>query len=186
MITETTILLNDTYKIRAISRKEFKSIISNYEDPLVQENELCRLAVISWPSNFPKYKDGTPDLESCLAGIPESLARQILAISGFSDSSYLEKYVNSAVEWGFSEEGKRDILTLFVLPGVSLNDLYEADPEDLQKYYVASQIAGQAFLGINVIQYLEGPENGSGPSSNPAKELSKLGADNGLFTFTSK
>jgi hypothetical protein len=152
-------------EIRNLTRKEFRDLISKCNSELELEDEVCKLAVVHWPPSL-LNSEGIPDLDNCLAGIPSRIAEMIVAFSGIGDSDYLSKYMDNAQEWAMTVEGRYDILSLFVVPGLTLETLDTCDPEELQKYYVAAQIAGEAFLRIPTLEFLDPTFKQKGRSLN--------------------
>jgi len=110
-----TIINEDEFIWRELTRREFKEIIE-IEDPFIRDERICEICVIQ-PKSY--------DFQNCHAGIPATLAKEIIDISGFSENSGQEIFEQYRTEFSVFENQ---------IPLIICAAFHKYIPEDIEKW----------------------------------------------------
>lgn len=134
-------ILDNIYEYRPVTRAELKTLEKLEQWEL--ENRLCELC--SKPPEGYTW-DNVP------AGVPITLSKLILEISGVSKSGF-KKLEDNAKDWILNGNGKISSLISFTLH-IPLTEVENLEPEMWHKAVLAAQIIGSAAFNIDMKEYL--------------------------------
>jgi hypothetical protein len=139
-MTDMTDVCGVQFVWREVTRREFKKLLQYYPDPYEREEVLCKLCVVE-PEDY--------DYRNCEAGIPFTLASQILYESGFSPNG---QKVNDLIAQYTDEmqsfEAKADAVITEAFPLISVDEIQDWSTEKIIKYFTLAQYKLSNYRGI--------------------------------------
>lgn len=143
---------------REMTRSEYKKVVETEEDELLQEEEICKLCVL-WPEDM--------DLNSQYAGLPHSMAVEILRESGFGDSPkvgvLMEKHRQEMEDF-------MNQVSCIIHEAFPMLDLEEIESWHLEKtlwYFSRAEWKLRHFRGLGQQDMDQGGVEGSNPEDFP-------------------
>jgi hypothetical protein len=159
--TDNVEILGQLYTFRAISRKEYRTLLEDSKgDSISFEDSLAELATITLPETFPGW-------DECLAGIPNTLAKSILYLSGLGGEESIKALQDEVHVWASTQEARIDALICFCFPTIKPDDLEDLDPLAWYRYAAMAQMILIGLHGMDPTPFITGEPAKQQPAQQP-------------------
>lgn len=138
--------INDTHFIfRGLSRAEFKKSLAYYEDDYERAEYVARLCVLD-----PIDVDYSDDIN---AGIPETLAKEILECSGLLEGKALvDELLNKYTKEMSTLDGQMPVVIAEVFNQYTIEEIDKWPLEKMISYFCKARWALQTLRGVELTQ----------------------------------